>query len=130
MIPAYDLEATILGGAIGVADVVGSDGETIARRIVATIYEFVERADFAEIFGVNAEESAAAFVRIGFRAVGADFVGDCFRIRRWFPFFEAGVKTPSLADLNGTTEVVPCYEPFPTLILESLLFCFFPEALA
>ena len=78
MIPAYDLQATIAGSAISVENVVGSDGETIARRIIAAIYEFVERANFAEIFGVNAEERAAAFVRISFRAVSADFVGDNF----------------------------------------------------
>ena len=78
MIPANDLEATILGGAVGVANVVGGDGKTIARRIVAAINEFVKRADFAEIFGVNAEQSAAALVRISFRSMSADFAGKIF----------------------------------------------------
>ena len=78
MIPANDFESTFLGGAVGVANVVGRDRETIARRVVASIDEFVKRADFAGIFGVDAEDGATAFVGEGFRAVSADFVDEIF----------------------------------------------------
>src|SRR5579864_3975034 len=118
MIPAYDLQATFLRGTVGVADVLGGDGETVSRGIVAAIYAFMERANFAEIFSVNAEESATAFVRIGFRTVGADFGGYVFGYGDGFHFY-AGVKTPLLSYTFGTTVVEPCYESFPAQIIES-----------
>ena len=77
VIPAEDVDALLARGFFGVADVFGCDLEAVARRIVTAIHQRKRRGDFAKIaVDFAAEQRAAAFVRIGFRAVGVDFCGD------------------------------------------------------
>lgn len=78
MVPADHFETTFFRDELGFAHIIGGNGETVARGIVATIDELVEGADSTEIFGIHAQEGTAAFVRVGFRAVGADFAEEVF----------------------------------------------------
>src|SRR5271167_355528 len=90
MIPANDVEILRAGGFFGGAHVIGSDGKTVARGIVAAVDQrekfanladaigpgtggILERADI-EPLAVVAQKRATAFVRVSFDAMRADFV--------------------------------------------------------
>ncbi len=77
MIPSDDFQAAGARVFFGVQNVFAGDRETVLRRIVAAIYQRMERVNFAidapvGDFRVAPEKRAATFVRVSFRAVAAD----------------------------------------------------------
>ena len=74
MIPSDDFQAAGARGFFGIQNILAGDRETVLRRIVAAIYQRIQRMNFAidaavGDFGVAPEKRAATFMRIGFRAV-------------------------------------------------------------
>jgi len=89
MIPADDFESLGDRGFFGVANVFRGDRKTVAGRIVPAIDQGKKRKDFprgcvrprlrmvtGNKTGIAAEQSAATFMRIGLRAMSADFSGE------------------------------------------------------
>src|SRR5260370_11958914 len=89
MIPAYDVQFLFPGGFLRIAHVFGGDRKAIVRGILAAVHQREQRQDLAERWlhtarcrspvangAVATQESPAAFVRIGLRAVLANFLRD------------------------------------------------------
>src|SRR4029077_6064846 len=75
MIPPQKLLAVSASGLLGQADIVRRDRKTVARRILARVCKREETEHFPRCLGVAAEQRAAAFMRIGFRAMRANAAG-------------------------------------------------------
>src|SRR6266404_2058090 len=89
MIPAYDVQFLFPGGLLRIAHIFGADRKAIVRGILAAVHQREQRQDLAERWlhtarcrspvadgAVETQESHAAFVRIGLRAVLANFLRD------------------------------------------------------
>jgi hypothetical protein len=80
MIPPDDLQPLLAGRFFGVKNVLAGHRETIIGRIIASIYERMQRMNLAtdlavSNFGIAAKKRAATFAWISLRSVRANFVG-------------------------------------------------------
>jgi hypothetical protein len=88
MIPADEVQSLIFGSALGGAKILGRNGKTIARRVVAPISKREKQADLASLGAIKAEHGSASLVGIIPGTVAPDrlsdlFVNDEHEIGRW-----------------------------------------------
>src|ERR1700682_4014152 len=88
MIPSDDFQALLAGCFFGVKHVLTGHREPIVRRIITTIYQRMKCMNLAtdspiSNFRVSAKKSAATFVRIGLRSVGATLASSFGIIFHW-----------------------------------------------